>query len=79
MNGVTPDHEVVFSLKRSETYHPLLMINNVMFLLKQFQYHKHIWLILDSKLDFNEYIITALSKVNKIIALLQKFQNILPR
>ena len=35
--------------------------------------------MLDSKLDFNEHINTVLSKVNKMIALLRKFQHILPR
>ena len=69
-------HEVVFSCKRIETHHPLLMINNVP--VKRVPFHKHLGLILDSKLDFNEHINTVLSKVNKIIALLQKFQHILP-
>ena len=35
--------------------------------------------LLDSKLDFNEHIKTVLSKVNKIIALLRKFQHVLQR
>ena len=72
-----PAHEVVFSRKRIETHHPLLMINNVP--VKRVPFHKHLGLILDSKLDFNEHINTVLSKVNKMIALLRKFQHILPR
>ena len=76
-NHTKPDHEVVFSRKRSETHHPLLMINNVSF--KAVPFHKHIGLILDSKLNFSEHVIIALSKVNKMMALLQKFQNTLPQ
>ena len=70
-----PTHEVVFSRKRSETHHPLLMINNVP--VKRVPFHKHLGLILDSKLDFNEHINTVLSKVNEMIALLQKFKHTL--
>ena len=72
-----PSHEVVFSCKRIETHHSLLMINNVP--VKRVPFHKHLGLILDSKLDFNEHINTVLSKVNKMIAFFQKFQHILPR
>ena len=72
-----PAHEVVFSRKRIETHHPLLMINNVP--VKRVPFHKHLGLILDSKLDFNEHINTVLSKVNKMITLLRKFQHILLR
>ena len=72
-----PAHEVVFSRKRIETHRPLLMINNVP--VKPVLFYKHLGLILYSKLHFNEHINTVLSKVNKMIALLQKFQHILPR
>ena len=52
------------------------MINNVP--VKRDPVHKHLGLLLGSKLDFSEYIRTVLSKVNKLIALLWKFQHILP-
>ena len=52
------------------------MINNVP--VKSDPVHKHLGLILGSKLDFSEHIHTVLSKVNKMIALLWKFQHILP-
>ena len=42
-------------------------------------FYKHIGLILDSKLVFNEHVNTVLSKVKKVIILLRKFQHILPR
>ena len=47
-------HGVVYSHKRSETHHPLLMINNVP--VKRVPFHKHFGLILDSKLDFTEHV-----------------------
>ena len=72
-----PSHEVVFSRKRIEPHHSFLMINNVS--VKRVPFHKHLGLILDSRLDFNEHINTVLSKVNKMIPLLQKVQHILPR
>ena len=76
-DSTKPAHEVIFSRKRIESHHPLFMISNVP--VKRVPFHKHLGLILDSKLDFNEHINTVLSKVNKMIALLRKFQHILPR
>ena len=49
-----PAHEVVFSRKRIETHNPLLMINNVP--VKRVPFQKHLGVILDTKLDFNEHI-----------------------
>ena len=72
-----PAHQVAFSHKRSETHHPLLMINDVS--IKRVSFLEHLGLILDSKLDFNEHIKTVLSKVNKMIALLQKCPHVLSR
>ena len=69
-------HEFVFSRKRSEI-HALLMINNVP--VKRVTFHKHLRLILDSKLDFNERINTVLLKVSKTIALIKKVHHVLPR
>ena len=65
---------MVFSRKTSETHHPLLMINNVP--VKRVPFHKHLELILDSIVFLNPHINSVLSK---IIALLRKFQYMLPR
>ena len=70
-----PAYEVVFSCKRTKAHHSLLMINNE----KHVSIHKHLVLILVSKLDFNEHINTVLFKVNKMIGLFRNFQNSLPR
>ena len=45
--------------------------------MKHVPFHKHLGLILDSKLDFNEHVNTVLSKVNKMTSLLRTFQHIL--
>ena len=42
-NHTRPVLEVVFSCIRSETHHPLLMINNA--LIKRVPFHKHLGLI----------------------------------
>ena len=66
-----PSHEVVFSRQRSEN-HCLLIIINVP--VKCVSFFKYLGLILDSKFDFNEHMSTLFSKINKMIALLQKIQ-----
>ena len=40
---------------------------------------KHLGIILDSKLTFEEHYKTVLSKTNRTIGLLRKLQNLLPR
>ena len=40
---------------------------------------KHIGMLLDLRLDFQEHWKSLLKEVNKTVALLRKFQNILPR
>ena len=59
-----PAHTVVFGRKRSETHQPLLLKKNV--LIKRLPLNKHLGLILDSKLIFNEHNSTVLSKVIKL-------------
>ena len=40
---------------------------------------KHFGMLLDFRLDFQEHWKSLVKKVNKTVALLRKFQNILPR
>ena len=63
---------VWLSLVHFESFIP----NNVS--VKRVPFHKHLELILDSKLDCNEHFNTALSNVSKMITLLQTFQHVLP-
>ena len=72
-----PAQEVIFSRKLKTVPHPSVTFNNNALSLCPAQ--KHLGLVLDSKLTFNEHINHILSKVNKSIGLLRKFQSVLPR
>ena len=69
--------EIIFSCKIQKTCHPSIYFNNKS--VKQVPSQKHLGLILDSKLNFQEHLQNILNKVNKTIGLLRKLQNILPR
>ena len=69
--------EVIFSRKTKKVHHPPLAFSksNV----SQSAYQKHLGVILDASLSFDEHLISVQSKTNKTIGLLRKLQNILPR
>ena len=71
-----PAEEVIFSRKLKTVPHPSITFNNNPLSLCPAQ--KHLGLVLDSKLTFNEYINHILSKFNKSIGLLRKFPLVLP-
>ena len=60
--------EVIFSRKIQKTCHPAIYFNNKSD--KQVPSQKHLGLILDSKLSFQEHLQNILNKVNKTIGLL---------
>ena len=69
--------EVILNRKTTQKIHPKNFLNNipvVKLILK-----KHLGLYLESKLSLGIYIKTILTKVNRNIGLLQKFQQVLPR
>ena len=68
--------EVIFSRKVQKTCHPSIYFSNKS--VKQVSSQKHLGLILDSKLNFQEHLKNILNKVDKTIGLLRKLQNILP-
>ena len=72
-----PAQEVIFSRKLKTAPHPSITFNNNPLSLCLAE--KHLGLVLDSKLTFNEHIKHILAKVNKSIGLLYKFQPVLPR
>ena len=79
--GFNPDpskqvQEVIFSRKIQKTCHPSVYFNNNS--VKQVPSQKHLGMILDSKLNFQEHLQNILNKVNKTIGLLRNLQNILP-
>ena len=62
---------------KQKTCHPFICFNNKS--VKQVLSQKHLGLILDNKLNFQEHLKNILNKVDKTIGLLQKLKNILPR
>ena len=69
-----PVQEVIFSRKfKTAPYQSITFNNNPLSLCPA---QKHLGLVLDSKLTFNEHIN---HKVNKSTGLLRKFQSVLPR
>ena len=68
------DQEVIFSPKIQETCHPTIYFNNKS--VKQVPSQKHLGMILDNKLNFQENLKNILNKVNKSIELLRNLQNI---
>ena len=69
--------KVIFSRKHQKTNHPPIYFNNNP--IETVSSQKHLGMILDTKLNFQEHIKNILTKVSKTIGLLGKLQNILPR
>ena len=70
-------HEVIFSRKLKKVTHPPLIFNNAN--VSQCKSQKHLGVILDLTLTFEDHYKTVLSKTNRTIGLLRKLQNFLPR
>ena len=66
-----------FSKKRLAMDHPVILFNNIP--VKQIDEHKHLGLILDSKLAFSVNIKSSISKVTMGISLLKYLSIYLPR
>ena len=69
--------DVIFSRKINEIDHLPLYFNDN--LVKSSSAHKHLGMILDTKLDFSLYLKNVQNKVIKTIGLLRKLQDTLPR
>ena len=67
---------VCFSQKRDDVSHELLTFNNK---IQSAPAPKHLGLILDSKLDFNQHIHGKISKCNKIIGIMGRLSMTLSR
>ena len=66
-----------FSRKRTEIDHPAIFFKNIP--VKKVSEHKHLGIILDSKLSFSAHIKSAISKTRKGIGLLKYLSKYLPR
>ena len=69
--------EVIFCSKSKAMSHlPLIFNNNKVM---QATSHKHLGIILDTRLSFEKYLETVVSKTNQTIGLIRKLQNLLLR
>ena len=69
--------EVIFSRKSNNIYHPPLYFHQN--LVKSSSAHKHLGMVLDTKLDFSLHMKNVQNKVNKTTGLLRKLQDTLSR
>ena len=69
--------ELKFSMKKSEIDHPVILFNDIP--VKKVDEHKHLGIILDSKLSFSAHIKSAISKTRQGISLLKYLSKYLPR
>ena len=69
--------ELIFSRKVQVISHPPLFFNQSF--VPETSLQKHLWMVLDSKLNFSEYLKTIFQKTNKTIALLCWLQTLLLR
>ena len=70
-------HEIILSKKLKKATHPPLLVNNNN--VSQVNSQKHLGVILDVKLTFQEHLKNVFNKTNKTIGLLRKLSNLLPR
>ena len=66
--------EVIFSRKLNKPVHPYLNFKNSQ--VSQTESQKHLGLILDNKLNFNEHLNGILDMISKTMGLIRKFQPI---
>ena len=67
-----PAQEVLFSRKMKVQNHPTIRLNNIQ--VERASYQKHLGLILDEKVNFKQHIHidSAISKINKGMAVIKK-------
>ena len=69
--------EIIFNRKIKKAAHPPLLFNNNN--VSQVNSQKHLGVILDVKLTFEEHLKNVFNKTNKTIGFLRKLSNLLPR
>ena len=68
---------MILSRKAKKEYLPSLAFNNTN--ASETNSQKHVSVVLDNLLSFEDHLKLTLNKVNKTITLMRKLQNILPR
>ena len=69
--------EVIFSHKIKQPIHPPLFFNDIQ--INQTTNQKHLGMILDYKLNFQDHLQNVFTKVNRSIGLIRKLRSFLPR
>ena len=69
--------EVIFSHKLKPPTHPAISFNNCQ--VASVLYHKHVGMILDSKLNFDLHLTEKITKANKVIGLIRRLYKDLSR
>ena len=77
VDSIKQAEEIIFSKKKTVSIHPIVYFNNTSVNLKVA--HKHLGMILDSKLKYEYHVQSVFSRVNKTIGILRKLQPTLPR
>ena len=75
-DAIKPAQEIIFSKKVSKPFHQDICFNNN--LVKSTTVPKHLGMILDSKLSFEEHLQSVLANVNNTIGLISQFCPHLP-
>ena len=68
--------EIIFSRKKTVSIRQVVYFNNA--LVNSTATHKHLGMILDSKLSYENHLQAVFTRVNKTIGLLRKLQPTLP-
>ena len=63
-------NEVYFSKKTKNSSHPPVAFNSNV--IKKYPHHKHLGIVLDSKLDFKFHVDQKIKKCNKLIGLIRR-------
>ena len=69
--------EELFSRKKKTQIHPTISLNNIQ--VARASHHKHLDILLDEKLNFNQHIDTTILKINKGISVIKELRHSLPR
>ena len=69
--------EIIFSRKYNKKVHPSLTFNKAP--VTHANNQKHLGMILDSKLSFDDHIDMILKKVNRLIGIIRKLHSLIPR
>ena len=70
-------NEVIFSRKTNNSSHPPVAFNNND--IKKYPHHKHLGIVLDSKLDFKFHVDQKIKKCNNLIGLIRRLSVNVPR